>query len=98
MTPHGLPHTDPHVAMNARDLAQKCAEEVLRQIERDKQIIKAKIAEAIEKILSTNQLTHGYGTDHVVPAAPVFMRDSIERHISHILTLNDFSDLLCGND
>jgi hypothetical protein len=82
--------------MTAHELAQKAAEEVLRQIERDKCLIKARIAEAIEKILSTHQLTHAYGPEYGVPT---FMRESIDREVLTSLTLAQLiKQKLCGND
>ena len=45
--------------MTPAQIADKAAEAVMQTIERDKRIIKAAIAEAIEKVLLTNQMTGG---------------------------------------
>lgn len=47
--------------MTVTEVAGKAAEEVLRVIEREKAVIKAQIAEAIEKVLLTSQITPSHG-------------------------------------
>ena len=47
--------------MTPNELANKAADEVLLTIERDKAIIKARIAEAIKRVLLTHQVTPSAG-------------------------------------
>lgn len=43
--------------MTPNEIAQKAAEEVFRTIERERTLIKANVAEAIERVLLTHQVT-----------------------------------------
>lgn len=51
--------------MTPTEVAEKCAEEVFRTVERERSFIKRQIAEAIEKVLLSSQITPEYGVSFV---------------------------------
>ncbi len=65
--------------MTPAEIAAKAAEEVFRTIERDKRIIKANIAEAIERILLTTQASPTYTLSCDPNFNPAHFRDVAPR-------------------
>lgn len=67
------------MTMTPSEIAARAAEAVMRTIERNKRIVKAEIAEAIEKVLLTSQQ----------PSYAMWSEDAAFRQMQRVLCGND---------
>ena len=86
--------------MTPHEIAAKAAEEVFNLIDRTKRINKAEIAEAIEKVLLTSQVTagsgYGYGVATFLDRPPINTTAWKEPSPALLAVLLGFAE--CGND